>query len=140
MFRLTSFEIQGITGPTANAPECTGLPGGAICITIPANSFGYFKVPVYSSPREGLVLTDEQLTLYPNPSSSSFKIECDLPEVIINEFVVDIIDIDGKNISHIVVGQNIPIDISKISSGIYFVSISNIEKTFNIVKKLIKIE
>lgn len=137
---LHPWEIQGITGPTTNDPECTGLPGGAICITVPANSFGYITVPVYSSPREGVVLTDEQIKIYPNPTACSFKILCDLPEIMINEFEVNILDLNGLRIKNVNTGQNESIDITNIPSGIYFVSISNKQKSFNITKKLIKIE
>ncbi|MBK8342671.1 MAG: hypothetical protein IPL12_04660 [Bacteroidetes bacterium] len=42
---LHPFEIQGITGPTTNVPECSGLTGGSICITVPPSSFGYIEVP-----------------------------------------------------------------------------------------------
>ncbi|MFI5172848.1 MAG: T9SS type A sorting domain-containing protein [Chitinophagales bacterium] len=54
--------------------------------------------------------------------------------------MVDIFDVNGVMLSHIVTSQNMPIDISKITSGVYFVSISNMEKSFNVIKKLIKIE
>lgn len=137
---LHPYEIQGIDGPTANDPECTGLPGGAICVTVPANSFGYFTVPVYSSPREGVEIKDEQLHISPNPASNSFKITCDLPEIMINEFYIDILDVNGDKIANIVTQQNQQINVSAFPSGVYFVRISNQNRSFIITKKLIKIE
>jgi len=134
------FEIQGITGPTLNDPECYGLTGGAICVTVPANSYGYFSVPIYSTSKEGVTLNDNQLTLFPNPSAKSFRLECDLPEIIINEFHIEILDLNGKSISNSVVAQNEDIDISQLPSGIYMIAITNKEHSFSIIKKRIKIE
>ncbi len=137
---LHPFEIQGVTGPVANDPECTGLPGGAICVTVPPNSYGYFTVPVYTSPREGIVLTEKQINIYPNPSGNSFRINCTLPQVIIDEFVIDIFNLQGEKTGSLVTRQNEPIDISGLPSGMFMVGITDAKKSFYIYKKMMKIE
>jgi len=136
---LHPFEIQGITGPILNVPECTGLPGGAICVTVPANSFGYFTVPVFSSPREGIILNSDQLNIYPNPASQTFLIQCALPEFMINEFFVEVFDLKAERVLFTHTAQNTEINIATIPSGIYMVAISNKQQTFTITKKLVKI-
>ena len=137
---LHPYEIQGITGPILNIPECTGLPGGAICVTVPGSSYGYFTIPVYNSPREGILLTENQLHIYPNPAAKTFKIECDIPQQLINELVVSLLDLTGQQVFSTTTTQNADINIANIPSGIYLAIISNKEKTFSITKKLIKIE
>jgi len=137
--QLHPFDIQYITGPTANISEITGLTGGDIGVTVPANSFGYYVIPIFIAPREGVVLTDDQISIYPNPASSSFTLSCSLPEIIVNEFVVDIYDLNGIFVSNTKVAQNEKVDISELPSGVYLVSISNSQKSFSITKKLIKI-
>lgn len=137
---LHPFEIQGITGPTPNDPECVGLPGGAICVTVPANSFGYFTIPVYSSPREGVVLNEDQLFLYPNPASQSFQLECSLPEIIINDFVVELYDLNGEHMLSTNTAQHTPVSIAKLPSGVYMVVVTNKQKSFTITKKIVKID
>jgi len=137
---LHPFEIQYITGPTPNDPECTGLTGGAICITVPANSFGYIEVPFYITPREGFILTDNQIEVYPNPTADAFRIACDIPEEIFNELDVTVYDMQGKQLLHTIVAQNEDIDLNRLPSDIYFIVISNKEKSFTVTKKIIKTE
>ncbi len=136
---LHPFDIQYITGPTANISEITGLTGGSIGVTVPANSFGYYVIPIYTAPREGVVLTDDQITIYPNPASSAFTLSCTLPEIMVNEFIVDIYDLNGIFVSSKVVAQNENVNVAELPSGIYMIAISNKQKSFSITKKLIKI-
>lgn len=137
--QLHPFDIQYITGPTANISEITGLTGGDIGVTVPGNSFGYFIIPIFTAPREGVVLTDDQINIYPNPASSAFTLSCTLPEIILNEFIVDIYDLNGIFVSRKVVSQNENVNIAELPSGIYMVAISNNQKSFSITKKLVKI-
>ncbi|HNI54843.1 MAG TPA: T9SS type A sorting domain-containing protein, partial [Chitinophagales bacterium] len=133
------FEIQYINGPVINEPECSGLPGGAICLTVPANSYGYIEVPFYITPREGLTLSDDQIEVYPNPTANAFRITCDIPEELLNTFYVSVFDIHGSLLLNTVISQNQDIDISNLPSSIYFIVISNEEKSFSVSKKIIKI-
>lgn len=134
------FEIQYITGPTPNVPECSGLSGGAICITVPANSFGYIEVPYYITPREGFILADNQIEVYPNPTADAFRVVCDIPEELLNTLDISVFDIHGRQLLHTVVEQNADIDISNLPSDIYLVVITNKEKSFTVTKKIIKAE
>jgi hypothetical protein len=134
------FEIQGITGPTLNDPECTGLPGGAICVTVPASSFGYFTIPIYTSSNERLSISEDQINIYPNPAGSSFMLSCAIPEILIDEFAIDVFNLNGERIISTTTAQNSPVDISSLTSGIYMIAITNKEKTFYVYKKLVKIE
>lgn len=138
--QLHPFEIQGISGPVTNEPECTDLADGAICVTVPANSFGYIEIPFYVSPREGLILTDEQVELFPNPTANTFRITCTIPEALINTFNISIFDLQGKLIKQTTTSQNTDIDISNLPADIYAIQISNREQSFTITKKLIKTE
>ncbi|HNA59326.1 MAG TPA: T9SS type A sorting domain-containing protein [Chitinophagales bacterium] len=138
--QLHPFEIQGINGPTANVPECSGLADGAICVTVPATSFGYIEIPFYVSAREGIILSDDQVELFPNPTTNAFRITCTIPEELLNEFVVDVFDLQGKLMMHAATSQNKDIDVSNLPSDIYVVKISNREQSFTVTKKLIKIE
>lgn len=137
---LHPFEIQGVTGPTPNDPECAGLTGGAICVTVPANSFGYFTIPVYTSTREALVLHDDQLFIYPNPASQAFLLECTLPTEILNDFILDLYNLNGEHKMTVYTQQHVPISIANLPSGVYMVAISNNQKSFTITKKFVKIE
>ena len=134
------FEIQYINGPVINEPECSGLPGGAICLTVPANSYGYIEVPFYITPREGLMLSEDQIEVYPNPTANTFRIACDIPEELLNTFYVSVLDINGKLLLNTVASQNKDIDLGNLPSNIYFIVISNKEKSFSVTKKIIKAE
>lgn len=138
--QLHPFEIQGINGPITNEPECTGLVDGAICVTVPANSFGYIEIPFYVTSREGVILTEEQIELFPNPTANTFRITCTIPEELFNEFVVDVFDLQGNLVKHTTTSQNSDIDVSNWPSTIYVIQISNREQSFSVTKKLIKIE
>jgi hypothetical protein len=138
--QLHPFEIQGVNGPIANEPECTGLVDGAVCVTVPANSFGYIEIPFFVASREGIFLSEEQVAVFPNPTANSFRITCSIPAELFNEFVVDIFDLQGKLLMHTITSQNTDIDVNKLPSDIYVIQISNREQSFSITKKLIKIE
>ncbi len=137
---LHPFEIQGINGPIANDPECTELADGAICVTVPANSFGYIEIQFYVASREGIIITEDQVALFPNPTANDFRISCTIPEELFNEFFVDIFDLQGKLVMHTTTNQNSDIDVSHLPSDIYAIKISNREQSFCVTKKLIKIE
>jgi len=137
--QLHPFDLQYITGPTANISEITGLTGGDIGVTVLGNSFGYYVIPIFAAPREGVVLTHDQINIYPNPASTAFRLSCTIPEIIVIEFIVNIYDLKGKFISNNKVAQNENVDISELPSGVYMVSISNHQKSFSITKILVKI-
>ena len=137
---LHPFEIQGINGPIANDPECTELADGAICVTVPANSIGYIEIQFYVASREGIIITEDQVALFPNPTANDFRISCTIPEELFNEFFVDIFDLQGKLVMHTTTNQNSDIDVSHLPSDIYAIKISNREQSFCVTKKLIKIE
>ncbi|HNK97494.1 MAG TPA: T9SS type A sorting domain-containing protein, partial [Chitinophagales bacterium] len=114
--------------------------GGAICLTVPANSYGYIEVPFYITPREGLMLSEDQIEVYPNPTANTFRIACDIPEELLNTFYVSVLDINGKLLLNTVASQNKDIDLGNLPSNIYFIVISNKEKSFSVTKKIIKAE
>ncbi|MBK6729935.1 MAG: hypothetical protein IPG60_02845 [Bacteroidetes bacterium] len=60
-----------------NIPECDSIVGANLCLTAPAYSMGYFKVPIqsHSYPPGGakvVAKSQNKLIIYPNPSSNSF--------------------------------------------------------------------
>lgn len=89
----------------------------------------------------GVVLSSEsfklnKVSIYPNPSSGMFKVE-------LGDFkpkIIEVYDISGKNIYSIteVMIENFEttIDLSNISSGIYFIKMFNEDQ--NLVKRIIK--
>ncbi|HNM09406.1 MAG TPA: T9SS type A sorting domain-containing protein, partial [Chitinophagales bacterium] len=97
------------------------------------------EVPFYITPREGLTLSDDQIEVYPNPTANAFRITCDIPEELLNTFYVSVFDIHGSLLLNTVISQNQDIDISNLPSSIYFIVISNEEKSFSVSKKIIKI-
>ncbi|MCF6365925.1 MAG: putative Ig domain-containing protein [Bacteroidales bacterium] len=80
----------------------------------------------------GHISMSESILIYPNPASHFFYIE---NRETINK--IEIINIEGKEIRNIQPGNNKihEIDVSDISGGIYFLKISNLNKSF--LRKLI---
>jgi len=137
---LHPFEIQGYSGPVDNEPECTGLTGGAICVTVPANSFGYFTIPVYTAPREGPMMHEDLVTLHPNPTVDAFYIEwtgLTKPE---ENFIVEVLDVQGNHLFTTLAAPEQPVNTKQLPSGLYYIVISNKTNALFTTKKLVKIE
>jgi len=138
--RQHPFEIQGVTGPNINDPECTDLPGGAICITVAANSFGYIEVPFYITPKEGFLLTDDQIDIYPNPASDGFRISCAIPQELFNTFDITVFDIYGRQVLHTQAEQGEDVPVGHLPSQTYMIRIGNPANNSFVTKQLVKIE
>ena len=67
-------------------------------------------------------------------------LSCAIPEILIDEFAIDVFNLNGERIISTTTAQNSPVDISSLTSGIYMIAITNKEKTFYVYKKLVKIE
>lgn len=135
-------EIQGISEiDVANDPEVTsGLPGGAICVTVPKYSIGYFKISFNTTPpKEGLTDYTDFFEVIPNPTAASIKIKNTLGIDDDCMYKVTISTVSGYACIKKEIIGNEPIDVSELPSGMYFVNI-NCNNKFNCIKKLIKIE
>lgn len=73
------------------------------------------------------------IAVYPNPSSGVFQLQHNLP---FSNNTYDIYDSFGKKVKTGILSENIPsIDISEFSSGVYFLKIFDIPKTFKLLKQ-----
>ncbi|MBK8342672.1 MAG: T9SS type A sorting domain-containing protein [Bacteroidetes bacterium] len=55
---------------------------------------------------------DAQIEIYPNPTANSFNIACTIPEELINDFEVNIFDLNGKILLQTKTTQHADIDVS----------------------------
>ena len=144
---LHPFEIQGISYDLEIEQEVDeGLPSGAIGVTIPGFSVGYFTVAIEETPRKGSYFSDKLVSLYPNPTGSKFRINNKMDMYGDEIYEVDIYSITNVNLMHAAVKQNQEIEVSNLPSGIYLVNIKmqnvseNPADNITITKKLIKID
>jgi len=136
---LHPFEIQGITGPIENIPEVTdGIPSGAICVTVPRITVGYFKIPIQAVELKTEVSTIEQLIkIYPNPSGDFFKVGSEVPGILKGELEITVHTISGAKTKQLLANENEQIDISNLPNGIYLVKIKA-ANNITVTKRLIK--
>ncbi|MFZ1824281.1 MAG: T9SS type A sorting domain-containing protein [Chitinophagales bacterium] len=140
----TEAEIDGaIIEDEANDPECPGS-GYAIngCLTAPAYSIGYFKIPIYpiEDPfKTANKINNYDLHIYPNPSATFFQVKSNNPATnSVVDLKITILNLDGKlkYSTNSILGEII--NISDLSAGCYLVLIDDgINKFY---KKLIKTE
>jgi hypothetical protein len=76
-----------------------------------------------------------QIKVYPNPTSQSLYVSH--PEL--NSFVIQITDLNGKQIYAGTIEKEVPLDVSSYTQGMYLVTIENKEtnkkNTYKIIKK-----
>jgi len=146
-FEITPTLETGLTPAIiteANAPQCTaeGLPFNG-CLSAPAYSVGYFKIPItayYPPPK----LSDKQqlkdVNIYPNPAVTYFSIDAvyENNQTISTDYFVTIVSLQGNLILKTRARKNQSIDISKLTAGCYQVIISDGRNKF--FKKFIKTE
>lgn len=139
------FEIQRISDPIPNDPECSdGLPAGAMCITVPKYSIGYFKIPIHVNydpqQKTGVEDLSQFVTLYPNPTSGVFQIRSEISGLFSDaQLRVTVYSVTDKVVFETKAAENQPIDLSHLPSGLYLVAIKD-ETDLTISKQLIKIE
>ncbi len=69
------------------------------------------------------IINENELTIYPNPASNTFTITT---SNFVNSFTLEIVDIQGKKMhTQSITSANEVINISNLSSGIYFCKITN---------------
>jgi hypothetical protein len=86
---------------------------------------------------EELTMNNEQLTIYPNPTSGELQILVNNEQLIMNN--VELFDIYGKNVlsNHLIItSSNHLINISHLSAGTYFLKIQTTEGA--VTKQIIK--
>jgi hypothetical protein len=71
------------------------------------------------------------LSIYPNPANNVIHIN----SLQKKEIELNISDINGRSVFESKFSSNIQVDISKLESGIYFVQVSNQERSYKLVKK-----
>ncbi len=78
-------------------------------------------------------IVKNKVAIYPNPSSGVFQLQNNFP---FNNNSYDIYDSLGKKIQSGFLLENFPsIDLSEFSSGVYFLKINDIPKTFKLLKR-----
>lgn len=134
---IPPFEIQGIQ-TVSSTGECTTVPAGAICISVPATSCGYIKVPI--TPVFGKLAEEEiQYEVYPNPAENYFLLQDNLTtEQNKTLFTISVMDLTGKKLLQIEASENEPVHITLLPPGVYLVSIQAAGKTT--IKKLVKMQ
>ncbi len=126
-----------------NIPECDSIVGANLCLTAPAYSMGYFKVPIqsHSYPPGGakvVAKSQNKLIIYPNPSGNSFYFFTTHPEEFEEaDWDIKISTVSGIFIKKISATPLLPIDISELLPGIYQITFTNEEAIY--YKSLIKI-
>lgn len=126
-----------------NIPDCDSTVEATMCLTAPAYSMGYFKVPIqafYPPPKTSNPAANikDQLILYPNPSENYFSFL--ITDRVKNEdaiWDVQISTASGLLISNTKAKPLSSIDIDALPSGIYQVTFTNDKLIY--FKSLIKI-
>ncbi|MFN3939917.1 MAG: T9SS type A sorting domain-containing protein, partial [Chitinophagales bacterium] len=106
-----------------NSPDCTGSIPDYHCITVPAYSSGYIKIPVTPdfTPAK-LASISEPAFLYPNPATGDISIA----NAYFTEFVIT--DITGSVLES-GINNNNHIDIEQLPSGYFILQYKNNEET-----------
>lgn len=126
-----------------NIPACDSTVAATLCLTAPAYSMGYFKVPIspYYPPPGGAKIAaekEEELILFPNPSQNYFTFFIPNQPITENElWEVYINNAAGINVLKLISTPLTTININQIPAGIYQVNLTN--DTYNYSKTLIKI-
>jgi len=126
------FELRELEVPEPNVPSgCSALiTGENRCLTAPANSMGYFIVPIAPGfdPRLEAASKPAYYTIFPNPSNTSFNI-------ISNQTIEDvkIFNLDGILKLELNKPGTNNINIETLPQGVYLILINN-----TTVLKLIK--
>jgi len=122
------FEIQGATPGYPETSFCPGahpadLPVGSTCVTVPANSSGYFTVIIQCQP-DRLGEFDDIFELYPNPTDDYFYIANNNEYDDYNTPLdISIFDMMGNVVLHAIGHQDERIIVSTLPVGVYVVSI-----------------
>ena len=99
------------------------LPVGSTCVTVPANSSGYFTVIIQCQP-DRLGEFDDIFELYPNPTDDYFYIANNNEYDDYNTPLdISIFDMMGNVVLHAIGHQDERIIVSTLPVGVYIVSI-----------------
>ena len=79
-------------------------------------------------------ISSSSFSIYPNPARDVIIIETEKAELLI----LNIFDYSGKNIKEIQLWQNQDIDISDLSSGMYYIQVYNNNQSFVESRRLVK--
>jgi len=80
----------------------------------------------------------QSFKVFPNPASDLLNLSFSFP--VLEEAVVQLVDQSGKVVLHQFISNtsNVSLDLSAISSGIYFVSVQSTEYTFPVKKVVVR--
>lgn len=126
-----------------NIPDCDSTVIANMCLTAPAYSMGYFKVPIqaYYPPPGGAKLAaniTEHLIVYPNPAENYFTFFVINPHLMEDRlWNIRITTTSGIIISNTAAAELSQIDINSLPPGIYQITFTN--DTIVYYKSLIKI-
>ena len=122
-----------------NDPDCSGsIPNGGVCVTVPSYSCGYFTVQMDPYVQR-LGENTNVFSIYPNPAYSQFTLKNNEGVEYNDKIIIEIFNITGKLMLVIEYENEQSINISNLPSGIYMVSITNLNNETEI-KKLIKMK
>lgn len=139
-----TFHTVDITGITEqwNVPECTTLPAGSLCVTLPGYSYGYFKSEIevsYIPDEERLAFyPNAVVNLFPNPTSDYFIVDVQMAEIVYEKIHITVNDLTGHIYSEYEISNGDVVNISELPSGIYQVTIQ-LANSQKILKSLVKI-
>jgi hypothetical protein len=124
-------------GTVVSVPPCitgtatfTFLPGvTANSVTLSSGSGGTMTIPCFATAINEMVTDESAIAIYPNPSAADFTIAS---ADFIQSGEVEIFTMQGKKIygNKIIDAAEINVPVKNIIPGIYFLKLSNGEKTF----------
>jgi len=127
------FDIRDENFPTPYIPdpECLSeLNAGETCVTVPAYSLGYIKIPIipdcFPSKNISNKTNVSNLVLFPNPVKGEFNFFVSGETDKTNQnFKLELIDIAGKILYTNIVENNQYVDVSQLPAGFYIAKFEN---------------
>jgi len=143
-YKLGKDKLGVINFPDAIGPACDYVPDQifldgrwhAVCLPNFVSSYFYnFKYDNCSTTVQELSGHKIKFEIYPNPATNLIHIQSN----IASDYTLKIINVTGKLCFSNSFYESADIDLQNISSGVYIISISNINHSLNINQKFIKL-
>lgn len=140
-FEIRNTVVYDTLNPSGDVADCGTLPGGAVCLVVPAVSCGYIKIPIAESDGSGKMnISESKYKIYPNPAYNYFTIdETSSSGYTTGELFIQILKPDGSIQMQITTRLAHDINIMHLPPGMYLIHIQNNTGNSS-VKKLIKMQ